>query len=103
MNRSRWRSAESPEIKDDLERRWRVAHDMCSVYSAHKAFAFVKERDNDDFGTFLSIWGFELYSCVVAEAVWQLIQLSNWFIASAQDLLRECSLLYDAEEGQIKS
>ncbi|VDB83058.1 unnamed protein product [Peniophora sp. CBMAI 1063] len=79
--RTRWRNTEPSEMKDDLNLRWHTAHDMCSIMTVHKAFVFCKERDNDSF-----------------EAVWQLIQLSNWFIAFTQDLLRECSLLYDAGE-----
>ncbi|KZV69480.1 hypothetical protein PENSPDRAFT_753343 [Peniophora sp. CONT] len=84
--RNRWRNTQSPEIKDELDLRWRTAHDMCSIMTTHKAFAFCKERENDDF-----------------EAVWQLIQLSNWFITFLQDLLRECSLLYDAGEAPDSS
>ncbi|KDQ60976.1 hypothetical protein JAAARDRAFT_31975 [Jaapia argillacea MUCL 33604] len=77
--RTRSQAVKDSSEKEDLNARWQIAHDACSVVACNSAFDDCREGD-----------GYDL------EAVWQLIGLCRWSVDFVEKLMKACILVEDS-------
>ena len=78
---------------------WKAAHDICSIEALNTAFEDCRDGEAYDLGmqllkAFSMQW---LYLKVPLEAIWQLVDLSTWFIDFLERLMKECIAFSDED------